>query len=164
MSKKLVLMRHGKAEEAGVGRQDHQRELLQEGRFNAIKMGQRIKELGFIPDFVISSDSRRTTDTAFLFAEQLGYASSDVVLEERIYEASVRVLMQILGKIEEQYTNVVLVGHNPGISFLADFLLSGDLEEMGTCNVVGLEFDINSWSELDKGIGKLMFYEKPEQF
>ena len=42
---------------------DHERPLNERGRRDAARVGKRLAKLGWVPDFVVSSDSRRTEET-----------------------------------------------------------------------------------------------------
>jgi len=63
MQRRLMLMRHAKSAWQSQAPSDHERPLNERGRRNAPRVGKRLAELGWVPDHVIGSDSRRTRET-----------------------------------------------------------------------------------------------------
>ena len=60
MQRRLMVMRHAKSSWKSQVPTDHERPLNERGRRDAARVGKRLAELGWVPDFVVSSDSRRT--------------------------------------------------------------------------------------------------------
>ena len=62
---------------------------------------------------------------------------------EKIYDASVRELLEILNEIEESAKSVLLIGHNPTMSFFAEYLTGRGFAGMEPCGLVTISFEIH---------------------
>ena len=63
MQRRLMLMRHAKSAWTSHVPTDHERPLNERGRRDAARVGKRLAKLGWVPDLVVGSDSRRTEET-----------------------------------------------------------------------------------------------------
>jgi hypothetical protein len=63
MQRRLMIMRHAKSAWSSDVASDHERPLNKRGRRDAPRVGKRLAKLGWVPEFVVSSDSRRTRET-----------------------------------------------------------------------------------------------------
>jgi len=59
--------------------------------------------------------------------------------------------------------NIAIVGHNPGLTDLVHFLLYDFDYELPTCAIVGVDLDIEKWSDIKSGTGILRFFEYPKK-
>src|SRR5690606_37520517 len=105
--------------------------------------------------------SQRTRQTAELICEQLKFDQETIVFNQDIYEASMRTLFNTISAIDSQYKSVMMIGHNPGFTYLAEYLTNEIIDNMPTCSVVCIEFDINSWEEVSGGLGTLKWFVRP---
>ena len=160
--KQLVLIRHAKSEESNAGTKDFDRSLNPRGFSDAPKMGLRLKELNETPQFVISSPAERARLTAQFVLEQVGYDNDNIHWEEEVYEASARILMNVVNGISDEYETVWMFGHNPGFTYLAEYLTGEVIGNIPTCGAFGMTFDISSWSEVSQNTGSKKFYIYPK--
>lgn len=160
--KKLFLLRHARTEDKQPGQKDIERELTAVGLQNATRMGMNFKKKQIQFDIIICSPAERAKTTALLIAEQIKYDTSRIHFNEDIYEASARTLLQVVNKFKDDWNQVLLVGHNPSISYLAEFFTKQDIGDMTSCGVVEIHFDSNQWVETSEGTGELIGYEYPE--
>jgi phosphohistidine phosphatase len=77
-------------------------------------------------------------------------------LTHDLYEASVRSMLQIINELDDQIGSVVVVGHNPTISYLADYLSKDPIQSLSPAGVVYLEFQAASWHQLEKASSQKM--------
>lgn len=151
---RLTLIRHAKTEPAHPGQEDWDRVLEARGKRDAPEMGRRLKGRDLKPDKVIASPAARAMATATIIARELGMTASKIQQEERLYLASPKEILAVVHEHGQRARHLVLVGHNPGLTEFADRVSSErDVDNMPTCAVYTLEFDIESWSELDWGTG-----------
>ena len=162
MSKKLYLLRHARALEKMADQKDFDRELDSTGLQNATRMGINLaeKELSF--DIIISSPALRAMSTATLIAEQIHYDPARIHANENIYEASVRTLLETVNRLKEEWNHVLLVGHNPSISYLAEYLSKYEIGDMTTCGFVTLVLNVKKWEEVSEGTATFSQYEYPD--
>ena len=72
-------------------------------------------------------------------------------LEEDLYLADPESILSVLQNTPEDFRNVILVGHNPGISMLAGLLNSpAQTIELDTLGIVELTFT-GQWQDLNFG-------------
>ncbi len=146
--KKLILMRHAEAEVETSG--DFGRVLTSRGLRQAALAGQWLQGQGWQPSLLLSSAALRAEMTILQVAEQLGYARSAIRYEEELYNASVRILMRFLQEVASEETCVLLVAHNPGISYLAEVLTKEPLGGFAPGQILVLEVDIAEWALLEE--------------
>ncbi|MGI9822364.1 SixA phosphatase family protein [Agromyces sp. Marseille-Q5079] len=146
--KTLTLVRHAKSDWGQPGLADHDRPLNDRGLRDAPEMGRRLRERGEVPDLIVSSTALRARTTAGLIAEGLGLDAASVTLDERLYGSSPQTILRVIGELDGELGRVMVVAHNPGISDFA-FDLTESVGEMPTCAVLGLDFDIDEWAEIE---------------
>lgn len=158
MSKKLFLVRHAKTEEGSFDTRDFDRVLTNRGLQNASKLGIYFKSKNLKPDQILSSDAARAFATAELIASQVGYELSRIHKNHEIYEASVRTLFQLVSDLKEEWQSVMIVGHNPPINYLAEYVTGADIGHMYTGSCAVIDFEIDAWAEVTQGGGVLNEY------
>jgi phosphohistidine phosphatase len=161
---RLTLVRHAKTEPAHAGQSDWDRALEPQGTRDAPEMARRLRERGLKPDRILTSPARRARSTTALFAEVLGIPESKVITDDRLYLASVRQLLATIQELGGTARHLMVVGHNPGLTEFADEV-SGErsLDNMPTCAVYTLEFDIKNWSELELAQGVNAEFDYPSK-
>ncbi len=114
--KLLSLLRHATASPQGAD--DHSRPLDEQGMAEAIAIAARLHGSGLAaPALILSSDARRTRDTARALHAAFGHAL--VVSESALYLAPPAAILDALMTVDDRHDHVVIVGHNPGIGQLA---------------------------------------------
>jgi phosphohistidine phosphatase len=113
---RLVLARHAKAVTDGGAGGDHARVLADRGRRDALRLGIRLLEAGWLPDRVVCSDAARTRETWALVSEALHRAGHQppVTFERRLYLADPDRVVDVARDLGEAGGCLLLVGHNPG--------------------------------------------------
>lgn len=171
--KRLILLRHAKAEPQAWGQEDSDRVLAERGRSDAIRMGQFLKEEDCVPELVLCSTAVRTRETLDLVVSQLGTTPVIRHLPE-LYLARWLTIINLLRQVREAAATVMVVGHNPGLEEAARKLARppGDPQgrqlhkllegEYPTAAVTALDFDIWSWSDVDRGEGELEIFIRPK--
>jgi phosphohistidine phosphatase len=161
--KKLFLVRHAKAEEASVGQKDFDRMLHHKGLMDAPRMGRTIAEAAERPQKLISSTAVRAYQTAYFFAEQLKFETSEIELNEDIYEASARSLLNTVNQLDDRYDCLMLFGHNPSFSYLSEYLTKDIIGDLPTCGVILIEFELDTWKAVSEATGKLKQFWYPQE-
>ncbi|MGH8461423.1 MAG: SixA phosphatase family protein [Stenotrophobium sp.] len=159
----LTLVRHAKSSWADAGQRDFDRPLNPRGERDAPRMAQWTARHLSPPDLIVSSPAQRALSTARVFAAVLGIVDSRLRLEPGIYEASADTLMGILCMLDAAHRRVMLFGHNPGISELAQRLGDGTCDELPTCALASFSLCVTRWIDLADGSGKLQHLMTPKQ-
>ncbi|TAJ50874.1 MAG: hypothetical protein EPN60_10710 [Nevskiaceae bacterium] len=158
----LTLIRHAKSSWDYPDLTDFERPLNDRGRRDAPRMAQRLSRNCKPPLLLLSSPATRAVTTARLFAETLGVDFDSLLIEPRIYEASRKTLLEVIGDLPDRSAQVLLFGHNPGLSELAHTLANCPFDEMPTCAVVQLQLDLGNWAKVGPGCGRLLHYWFPK--
>ena len=161
--KTLFLIRHAKSSWKDLSGGDKQRPLNDRGIKDAPRMGEFLKNSGFIPDFMITSTANRAYTTSKYIADATGYDKDKIQQEEKIYHAGPSEIMGLIKELDDKHDTVFLFGHNPTMTSLANhFNPNGHISNMPTCGVVKVVFSIDKWSEADGDTGKAkdFFYPK----
>ena len=87
-----------------------------------------------------------------------------IVFDKTIYEAPLSNLKRAINNIDNSFNSIVFVGHNPGLHELAQDLCDIDVDNIPTCAIVEIEFDVDSWDKISKKNAKLISYEYPKKY
>jgi phosphohistidine phosphatase len=116
----LVLLRHAKAVPP-ESMPDLERPLADRGRADAAAAGRYLVAQGIEAELVLCSPSIRTRET-WQYAAEAGAIATDIWYDRRIYSAGTDELLEVIRDIPAEARTVVMVGHAPGIPWLADEL------------------------------------------
>lgn len=121
--RRLILLRHAKAQRSAPSGEDFDRPLAPQGRTDAALIGRVLAAEGLIPDRVLLSSSHRTVETW----DQVRTAFPGVEGDARkdLYHAGAHTLLAAI-EDEQDAEVLLLIGHNPGIHALAVALLRRD--------------------------------------
>ena len=161
--KRLYLIRHAKSSWAEPGLPDFDRPLNDRGKADAPFMGRRLADHGVSPDLILASPAKRARKTARRIAETVGFSKDLIRFDETIYEAEVPDLLAAIARVPDEHDVLFFVGHNYGITDLAQWLTGRNTGVIPTCGVVGIEFDRLTWQGLQEGSGRLLFFDFPKK-
>lgn len=160
--KKLLLIRHAHAENSSDTGKDIDRKLTSEGMKNASLLGKYIKEEEITIDALITSNASRAQLTAELISGPLGYDLNQITVVADLYEISVRGLFDFICRLSNERSTVAIVGHNPTLSYMADYLSDQVVHGMSPASLVQINFEVDSWTALTKGQGAFIgYYDLP---
>jgi phosphohistidine phosphatase len=167
--RRLILLRHAKAERSEPGMADNSRALIDRGRKDAAKIGGYMAGHGLIPDRVLISPAVRAQETwkhaAGAFKPAPGALSA-----ERLYDATPHTILAVIKDAPAGAHTLLIVGHNPGLHDLAVMLVaSGDIdarerlrEKLPTSGLVIIDFAFDDWSKLHPQSGRLERFVSPK--
>lgn len=162
--KTLYLMRHAKSSWDDPGLRDVQRPLNKRGHRDAPVMGRQLKSQGILPQLIITSPALRAETTARYVAREIDYPLSKIIIDKRVYEADEDDIWQVIREISETVDHLLLVGHNPGLTDLANTLSTEPIDNIVTAAVYSLQFDCAKWKEIEKRKARFHFYIYPKMF
>ncbi|MCJ1680353.1 histidine phosphatase family protein [Streptomyces sp. APSN-46.1] len=166
--RRIVLLRHAKADWPEVS--DHDRPLAERGRHEAPAVGLKLAETGITFDLALCSTAVRTRETWKLAVQELPHRPK-TLYEERLYDASLGELIALLNETSDDVSDLLVVGHNPGMHALADALsgrAEGDTAKrmhrtgFPTAALAVVSFT-GSWKSLEHGVGTLLDYWTPTE-
>lgn len=158
----LTLIRHAAAtpEQRGRG-SDFERALSPIGEHEVGRMAARLRAVAFAPDRIATSSARRTIQTAEAIAAEIGYPLDQIERSDDLYLASGARWVDFVIETDDRIRHLALVGHNPGLTDLWDWLTDDNGKALPTCGVARFELDIPSWSEIAPGGARLIDFDHP---
>ncbi len=161
--KKIVFVRHGRAEDLATGISDFERSLTVKGKIISRQMARRFMEKENNPGLMITSPAFRALETAYIFAGESGVKPDDIKVDSSLYyKAGMKALFDILSKVDDGIGIITLFGHNPSFTEMPDRLCADGCEFLTKTSVVCISFQAGSWSEIRPDSGKLEYFLKPE--
>jgi len=162
--KRVILVRHAKSVSHGYD-QDYDRTLTERGEEDAQTISLELQKRGIHPDLIISSPAVRTSQTARIYADTLGYSGKSILFEKKLYSGKTSEnFLEMLQYLEDDKETVIVFGHNPTIYYYMHFLLHEFNDDVPTCSTVGIDFETDSWKKLRERHGKMAFRLIPDMF
>ncbi|GAA4808847.1 SixA phosphatase family protein [Litoribaculum gwangyangense] len=148
--KKIVIVRHAKSSwEHNVS--DHERPLNKRGLDDANLISKVLKGDDIALDLVLSSDANRALTTAKIFLKNLNIKEHIFHLNHDLYDFSGNDFIRVVKNCDSKVNNLMLFGHNHAITAFVNSYGDIFIDNVPTCGVVIIEFDISSWKDLKKG-------------
>ena len=162
MKKRLTLLRHAKSSWKDPELDDRDRPLNKRGERDAPMMGQRMRQKDTRPSLILTSPAKRARQTAKLIAREIGYPLEFLQTEHALYLASPRTILDVIAQQDDSFNDIVVCGHNPGITDLSNRLSGISIDNVPTCGMVIIEADVSHWSELESGHCSLAEFDYPK--
>ena len=159
----LYIVRHAKAEDRAIFMSDFDRELTPDGIMAAARIGRYLHGKGILPDVIMSSPAPRAKSTANVVAEQIGYELAQVAFNERLYEGGPKAYLAAINALPNTLQSAMIVGHNPDVSYLAEFLTHQTIGSMSKGAVIAITFENLNWAEVSGRTGTMAFQIGPKQ-
>lgn len=118
----LIIVRHGTARMPIAGEDDFTRNLTPEGIVGVQCVANWLAGRIGTCSAIVTSPATRARQTAQILAGRLLQGAAEATVEERIYDASRQTLIELVQSFNYPGPTV-LVGHNPGLEELANYLL-----------------------------------------
>jgi phosphohistidine phosphatase len=149
---KLHLLRHAKTNQISPTGKDFDRELLPKAYEQLQEFREFYTQNPFQVGHILCSSAVRTRQTL----DQIKELFADVPLTflNELYLASAGELLKIINALQSP-EDILLIGHNEGISELASELSAGFIL-LKTCGLVSLEFPFESSAMVSKETGVLV--------
>ncbi|HSG57951.1 MAG TPA: histidine phosphatase family protein [Woeseiaceae bacterium] len=161
--KTLTLVRHAKSSWKDRTLTDRERPLNKRGKNDAPVMAERITDAGIRPSLIVSSPAVRAWTTAKIVAQAIGYPLEFLQREDRLYLASLDNWLDIVAAQDEGFNNLMLFGHNPGLTDFANYLSPGLTSNVPTAGVVCVEVDSDDWLLYERPKTELVLYDYPKK-
>ncbi|MFZ9029414.1 MAG: SixA phosphatase family protein [Crocinitomicaceae bacterium] len=150
---KLYLLRHAKTNQQSPTGKDFDRRLLPKGHAQCALMQKHLQGANEV--YILCSSAQRTRETL----EGIDLTIMDIEFRDDLYLCSRDTLLKAIWECKSD-KDLMIIGHNFGISDLAEYLLE-DYIEMRTCELLVFNFEIDTWQEVSKGLGDLIDRYRP---
>lgn len=158
--KTLFLIRHAKSSWT-FNLPDHDRPLGKRGRKDVIKMGKYLSEKHDPPEVFISSTANRAFYTALHICDGFRVEEKNIQLTKDLFHAGSQEILKVINSAPN-CDRLAIFGHNPGFTDCANRLANTSIGNVPTCGVVGINFDVSSWNQVEFGSGKQDFFYFPK--
>lgn len=153
--KTVLILRHAKSSWRNPSLADIDRPLNKRGKNDAPRMGTLIKEQDIVPDLILSSPALRARKTAKAVSEYSSYEGQIDIVPD-FYPGDPYSFLETLASLPEDYKNVMIVAHNPGLEELL-YVLAGESARLPTAALAQVELELDSWQDLDEDVdGKMV--------
>ena len=160
--KTLLILRHAKSSWKDTHLIDHQRPLNKRGKKAAPEMARRLLKRGVRPDVIVSSDARRAMETAVSMAEILGVSPKAIRQNPDLYHGAPDRILDVVHRFNDQWKQVMVVGHNPGLTELSNRFTRNPIANIPTAGVVELRFNTRSWRNIDRDNLAFSWFDFPK--
>jgi phosphohistidine phosphatase len=161
--KTLFLLRHAKSSWKERGLSDFDRPLNSRGERDAPIMGERLKARHVKIDLIMSSPAKRALKTAQIIAGKIAYHIDSIREERMIYGASAKQMMALISTVDDRFDQLLLVGHNPTFTLLAETLCKREFGNLPTCGIVEMSLNYESWAYCSEGLFELKRFDYPKK-
>ncbi len=153
---RIYILRHAKAQKE-METDDFSRKLTKKGKEELKMLFKKLKNYKIKWDKIYASPATRTKKTAQIVVKNYGYEKEKICFVDTFYEANEKQLFEFLKNLDEGVENVLLVGHNPALLGLCEFLGSLCIHSFPTASLLCLECE--SFKNLKAHSAKLVFFE-----
>lgn len=157
--KQLILFRHAKSSwDFGVN--DRERDLEQIGLERTIKSAEKLNELLHSePQKWFSSPAVRARKTAGIVREFFTN-KPDIEIIENLYTFSFFDLLKEVKKLDDDLNSIIIFGHNEAFTEFVNRMGSQYIENLPTSGVACIQFDIENWNKIEKGMTRFIIKPK----
>lgn len=160
---RLILLRHGKSSWDEALLDDFDRPLAPRGLRNVPEMGRRLARRGIVPDLVVSSTAVRALATARGVAREIGYREDRIRPAPELYLASPDEILAVIHNVPAGIQALMVVGHNPGLTELANRLDDIRIDNMPTAAMLCVEFTAAEWGAIRPEEAQLCWFDYPRK-
>lgn len=160
MTHTLILTRHAKSSWNNPMLDDHERPLNKRGQASAPAIGDWLRQNGWMPEELLSSNSVRTRETW----DRMGLQIENAYFARDLYLAGPDEMMSELKNATGR--TVLMLGHNPGIAEFASQLVQSPpdharFHDYPTCATTVMRFAIDKWPDILWHSGQVLGFTVP---
>lgn len=143
---------------------DIERPLNERGFTDAPFMAKLLHSRGVRPDAMMASPAIRALTTAAYFKMELGVEGEDFLVRDEIYEAMPGTIVQLITMLPESFGTVMLFGHNPTFTNVANLFTKDYIANIPTCGVVCIRSEAEFWVDFSPKNAEVADYFFPKQY
>jgi phosphohistidine phosphatase len=148
-TRRLTLLRHGKAQSIDACAEDFERVLTRRGSIEAQEMATRIVHRDLIPDLILVSPAERAWATAEIIAAACELDAKQVQCARELYLGTPEATWRLLTRRNRALRHIMICGHNPGLSQIASRLgPKPQLRELPTAGIASAVWRNADWETL----------------
>lgn len=161
--KKIIFIRHGRAEDHSPDIPDFERSLTGKGKDITRLMARKLKEKEKDIGLLVTSPAFRAIETALIFAGEYDINPESIVIKSSIYfRFDERSFLEMVKSINESVATITLFGHNPSFTELAGHFSKETFDNIPKSGIVSLTFKVMTWSEIRRNTASESLFLKPK--
>lgn len=164
MGKTLFIVRHAKVKPTESGERDIDRELAPEGLQQSSRLGFYIYKNNTDISGIVCSSAIRATQTAELISDQINFNISKIIIDPELYEASVRILFNKVCAFNNEWNEVIIVGHNPVVSYFVEYVTGHHFDGMESGGLVKIACGVDDWGLVTQDNASFEYYVSPDDY
>jgi phosphohistidine phosphatase len=162
--KKIIFVRHGKAEDPGPEFSDFERSLTGNGKDISRRMAVKLKEKENDLGVIVTSPAFRALETALIFAGVYSVPPEKIILNSNLYfNIDHDSFVELLKSINDEFDTITLFGHNPSFTDLPGLLSKESSEILPKSGIICLSFKTKTWSGITTKAGNTEYFLKPKK-
>ena len=168
MTRELLIFRHGKSDWGADTVSDFDRPLARRGRKAVKNMASWLREQELLPQRILSSPAERARQTALRLCRHTDIPETRIDWQDGIYEADLEALLDVLAKAQGGDPLTMIVGHNPGLEALLEYLTGEAIKAQAggpalpTATLARLSMP-DDWQRLESGCAQLISINRPRE-
>jgi phosphohistidine phosphatase len=161
--KKLIFIRHGKAEEQVPEISDFDRSLTTRGKYNARLMAGILRSTEKNPGQIITSPAFRAYETAMIFCREYKMNPDSVkICSDLYFNPRPDDFISFISTQSDDCDTITFFGHNPLITGMAAYFAADEPGELPKAGIFCVSFDAQSWKEIGPDSGTTEYFLKPK--
>ncbi|MCF8318255.1 MAG: histidine phosphatase family protein, partial [Haliscomenobacter sp.] len=125
--------------------------------------GKKCYEAHLLPSVIYSSSARRALTTAIIFAEETNFPQDKIVVLPKLYDLYPDQLMDIILETSDDFSKVMVVGHNPVLTVFLNIYTIEGIVNLPTGTLVQVEYPNNkTWQSIKEAKGNIKAIWKPQ--
>jgi len=98
-------------------------------------------------EIFFSSPANRAIHTCIILANSLEIDLKKIIICKELYTFDMFEVFDFIKQINDKYSNIVLVGHNPAYTEISNYFSENKILNLPTARWFCLKFDTDSWSK-----------------
>jgi phosphohistidine phosphatase len=163
MTRKLIFIRHARAEDQASGMSDLERSLTKKGKLQSRQMALVMKSKEDDLGMIVSSPAFRALETALIFCREYSIRPDTIVIRSDLYSDLVHTeYIPFITSLGSDDPVITFFGHNPLITELASWFAADEPDNLPKTGVFCLSFNIDNWSDIEPRSGSTEYFLSPK--
>jgi phosphohistidine phosphatase len=163
-TRRVTLLRHGKAEAADAYPEDYERPLTHRGGIDAERMATHLVKHDLVPDLILVSPAERAWATAEIIATTCELEAKQVQCARELYLGTPERTWRLLAQRPASLHHILICGHNPGLSELASrFGPKPKRRELSTAGMATAVWHHAEWAGIEPESAERCEIEDPDE-
>jgi phosphohistidine phosphatase len=163
MKRRIIFIRHARAENQVPDITDFERSLTTRGKRESLLMARILKSKEKDPGAVISSPAFRAIETAIIFCREFDVSPDKMQINSDLYSGlEPEGFIPFFARQNDDVHTLAIFGHNPLITEMAAFFAADEPEVLPKTGIFCVSFEAEHWSDIEPESGKTEYFLVPK--